>query len=485
LVFKKADILLVVAPPFLVRMPHIGIAYLARYLRAQGFDPAVCDLSIELHNNANPESRRFWQADSLNTYFCTEIAEMIYRNFRREINKFVDDFLASDIKVIGFTVNIINIFLINRIAKMIKDRDPSRFVILGGPATFFHHPRDLIAPCHADLCVIGEGETVLTNILLSLRAGRKIKRAPGILLGRDLGRRQPAPAPVIADLDAIPFPDYKEFDLSRYNLDTGYQPIPILMSRGCVRRCAYCIDHLMWPKYRFRSPAHIMEEIVYHIKNNKTRAFEMVDLCCNGNLKQLEQLSDMIIESGLEFPWVSYAIIRDGMTAELLAKIRRSGCSTLIYGVENGSDRILRLMGKSYTSAKASEVIRMTHEAGIKVNVNLILGFPGETEDDFNRTLEFVNLNKDYIQEVTNVSACTLFPEADLGRNKWKYGVCFRKGTDPMLFTDANGVDRLERHERVTRMVEQISALGLSKVLVNKAALNPQVKMILENEKNI
>jgi len=88
------------------------------------------------------------------------------------------------------------------------------------------------------------------------------------------------------------------------------------------------------------------------------------------------------------------------------------------------------------------------------------------------------------VNEVTNVSGCTLFPEADLGRNKRKYGVLFQDGTDPMLFTDTNGVDRVERHKRVARMVEQINAMGLSKAIVNEAALNPTVKTMLENEKN-
>ena len=481
---KKSDILLVVVPPFLVRMPHIGVAYLSRYLRAKGFNPAVYDLSIELHNNAAPDLKRYWRVDFLNNYFCTEIADMLYRDFKSQIDKFVDDFLASDTRVIGFTVNIINIFLVNRIAKLIKDKDPSRFIILGGPATFFHHPRDMIAPCHADLCVIGEGEELLTNILKAYYRGKKINSAPGILLGKDLGKYQPLPGPLIARLDDIPFPDYSEFDLSQYNPDTDYQPIPILMSRGCVRRCAYCIDCLMWPKYRSRSAGHVVQEIAYHIKNNKTKAFEMVDLCCNGDLKQLAQICDLIIDSRLQFPWVSYAIIRDGMTPELFTKLKMAGCDTLIYGVENGSDRILKLMGKNYTAVKASEVIRMTHDAGIRVNINLILGFPGETEDDFNKTLEFVKANRPYVNEVTNVSGCTLFPEADLGRNKRKYGVLFQDGTDPMLFTDTNGVDRVERHKRVARMVEQINAMGLSKAIVNEAALNPTVKTMLENEKN-
>ncbi len=477
------DILLVVPPPFFIRMPHIGIAYLVSFLKQKGYRVAVEDLSLKLHNNSPSEMKKFWHIDCVNSFFQSEIAENIYKNFRKEIAEFVDRFLETKTKVVGFSVNIISIYLANKIAQEIKAKDRQRLIIFGGPGTFYSHPRDQIKPNFNDIYVIGEGEFTLGHLLDDYYKGKKINNVPGILLAKDLGSFQPALPAEIKNLDELSYPTFSEFSLSEYNQGNDYKPLPLLLSRGCIGRCSYCIDHLMWPHYRYRSAANIMREIEYHIQNNNARAFEMIDLTCNGNLKQLAELCDLIIDSGFKFSWVSYAIIRKGMDSCLLTKMKRAGCHTIIYGVENGSDRVLKRMGKTYTSGEASDVIQDTHKAGICTNINIIVGFPEETEDDFTQTMDFIRKNKDYIDEITNVSACTLFPAADIGCNKEKYGISWEEGTDPMLFCDSNGLDRKGRNDRVARLIKIIDELGLSKSIVNKPSLNPEVKAILENEK--
>lgn len=478
---KDSDVHLVVAPPFFTKMPNIGVGYLASYLTHRGYKVSVSDLSVKLYNSASAELKRFWNIDCVNNFFQSEIAENIFKNFRKEINKFLNDFLATNTRVIGFSVNMISIYLANVIAKLIKEKDPQRLIIFGGPGAFYNHPRDQIRPNFSDIYVIGEGEVTLFNILDAYFNNKEIAvEAPGILLTKDLGKRQPLPSPINPNLDELFYPTFSGFDLKEYNQGDGYKPIPILFSRGCVRRCAYCIDYHMWPKFRFRSPSLIMEEIRYHVTNNNARAFEVIDLTCNGDLRKLSELCDLIIESGLEFTWVSYAIIRKDMSFELLEKMKRANCDTLIYGVENGSDRVLKLMGKGYTAEEASEVIKNTHKAGIRTNINIIVGFPGETEEDFKQTIKFIYQNKDYINEVTNISGCTLFPTADLGTHKEKYGVCWEEGTEPMLFHDANGLGREGRNERVAKLVEIVNNLKLSKSIVNKPSLNPEVKELME-----
>lgn len=477
---KNSDIFLVITPPFFIKMPNIGVAYLSSFLTYKGFRVSVSDLSLKLYNSTSEELKRFWCIDCINSFFQSEISDTISKNFKNEINKFVEEFLATNIKVIGFSVNMISIYLANRIAKMIKAKDPQRLIIFGGPGTFSNHPRDRIKPSFADIYVIGEGEFTLFNILDAYYSNREICNAPGILLAKDLGKHQPSLPPNIQNLDGLPFPTFSGFDLKEYSRGEDYKPLPLLLSRGCIKRCTYCIDYLMWPKYRFRSPTHIMDEIRYHVMNNNAKAFEIIDLTCNGNLRQLSELCDLIIDSGLEFNWVSYAIIRRDMDFKLLEKMKKAGCHTLIYGVENGSDRILKVMGKGYTVKEASEVIQNTHKAGICTNINIIVGFPGETEEDFNQTVEFIRQNKDYINEVTNISGCTLFPAADIGRNKEKYGVCWQEDTDPMLFRDSNGLGREARTKRVERLVEIVNNLKISKSIVNKPSLNPEVKGLVE-----
>ncbi|MDD5196711.1 MAG: radical SAM protein [Candidatus Omnitrophota bacterium] len=475
-IIQDADILLVITPPVFTMMPHIGVAYLSSFLRHRGFRVDVYDLSLRLFNKARQGLKRFWGVDCVNSFFQEQIAENISKNFTRELDGFVEDLLSTRTKAIGFSVNLISIYLANKIAEKIKRRDPGRLIIFGGPGTFFKHPRDLVIPTFADIYVIGEGENTLLSILRAYYNNAKITSSPGILLAKDLGKIKPLLPEAIQDLNQIPFPDFSGFRLREYNQGFDYKPLPLLLSRGCIRRCTYCIDHIMWPKYRFRAPSQIMEEINYHMLKNNTRAFEFIDLICNGNLEQLSGISDLIIESKLKFEWVSYAIIRKDMEFSLFSKLNQAGCHTLIYGVESGSDRILKKMGKAYTAQEASEVIRNTHQSGICTNINIIVGFPGETEEDFNQTIDFVLKNKDYIDEITNISGFTLFPAAEVGVNKDNYGVYWQEGTDPMLFTDSNGLDRQARNKRVAKLVGIVNDLKLNRAIVNKPVLNPKVR---------
>ena len=472
---KDADILLVIPPPFFFTMPHLGIGYLAATAKAKGFKVGVADLSIALFRKASPEIQALWQIDCLNNHFFGDIASKILSIFKPEIDAFADEFLATDIRSIGFSVNVISIAIANEIARSIKERDPSRLVIFGGPAVFFKRHRILITPSWADVYCIGEAERTLTSILEKRAKNERFISAAGLIVRDDLAKIDYFLPDYVKDLDTLPFPTYEEFDLSLYNPESIHRPLPLLFSRGCIRHCTYCVDCMMWPQYRYRSAKNVIDEIAYHMEHHPVRSFEVLDLACNGNLRNLEEICDGIIGSGLDFKWVSYALIRDDMTSGLFSKMKKAGCHTLIYGVENGADKVLKLMGKPYTAEQARSVICRTHDAGIRTNVNIIVGFPGETEDDFRQTLDFVGSNREYIDEVTNVSACSLFPDSALGRYREQYGVVWQEGMDPMIFRDSNGLDRAGRHDRVVRLAQKVAEFGIANPILNKPALNPEV----------
>jgi radical SAM superfamily enzyme YgiQ (UPF0313 family) len=470
------DILLVIPPPFFTRMPPLGPAYLVAYLKHKGYKPELLDLSVRLYNQTSDEMRRFWEPNFTNSFFETEIAEKIFDGFRSEMNDFVDWVLSSDIRIVAFSVNQTSFFLAKKLAQAIKSKDKNRAIIFGGPAMFFNHPRCTLQPGVVDYIVIGEGEVLLASLVERIKKGEKIGREPGVLPGEEIGLYPPSPVVPAANLDLFPFPTFEEFDLPAYNLGSDYKPLPLLLSRGCVKKCSYCIDHIIWPKYRTRSAQHAFREIEYHCRVNKTKAFEFNDLLCNGNLRELGSLCELIIAAGLKFDWVSYAIIRSDMTAKLLSKMKGAGCHTIIYGMEHSSAKILKKMNKGYNAQEAEKVVRLTHESGICANVNVIVGFPGETEEDLNEVAVFLRRNKGYISEVTNISGCTLFPESPMGRGMQRFGIIWQEGTDPMLFRDTANLDRKTRNERVARFSKIVEDIGLRKSIINRPKLNPLVK---------
>lgn len=465
---RKFDILLVIPPPFWTKMPHLGVAYLDTFLKSKGIESGVYDLNLLLYGSTSAEMYPYWQIDCLNHYRAQDVSQKISDYFKVEIDNFVEEFIASDIPVIGFSVNVISIFVANKIAKLIKSKDRSRTIIFGGPATFFKTHRKLIDFCFADFFVIGEGELVLLGLLDKLKNVAPVENGNGILLGQDYDRYDVPAAKPIESLNSIPFPDFSGFDLEEYTKGCD-RKLPLLFSRGCIGRCSYCIDCIMWPGLRCRSAGHIFEEMRYHVAINKVKAFEVNDLACNGDLKQLYDFCNLVGRSGFIIPdWTSYAIIRKDMDETIFPLLKKSGCHTLIYGLESGSDKVLKRMRKIYTVKDAQRVIRLTHEAGIRTNINIIVGFPGEKEEDFNETIDFLIRNRPYIGEVTNVSSFVLFPDADVGRNKDNYGVIWQEGIEPILCRDKNGLDYQKRAARVGKMQKILCELGLRKSIVNK-----------------
>jgi len=96
------------------------------------------------------------------------------------------------------------------------------------------------------------------------------------------------------------------------------------------------------------------------------------------------------------------------MDAALLNKMKQAGFHTLNFGMESGSDRVLKAMHKLYTSAEAEKVIRDAASAGIHVVLNFVVGFPGEEQEDFKQTLDFIKRNKDFIANVAPAHECDI-----------------------------------------------------------------------------
>ncbi len=461
---KSFDIVLIMPPPWATRMPPLGAAYLSAYLKENGFTPFIYDFNLVLCNKARGKNKLFWRVENLNNKSPEDVAKDVVRAFKNEIRLLVDDLCLIQSKIIGFSTSLINLWVALEITKMLKAKDPSKIVIFGGPGCYWDYKR--ITPGLVDAFVIGEGEEVLCRILKLLKDGQSIENIPGVITFKngcysDLILAKPL------DINTIAFPKFSEFKLKDYNKGNNYKPLPILTSRGCIGRCNYCIDCRMWGGLRNRLAEDVFGEIEFHLKNYGVHEFEFNDLICNGNLKQLEIFSDLVIKSEYKINWVSYAIIRKDMEPELFYKMKKGGCHTLIYGVESGSNTVLQRMNKYYTAEQAERVIRLTHQSGICTNINIIVGFPGETKVELNETLEFLRRNKEYIDEVTNVSGCVLFFDSAMGRQREKFGIILPEQTDPLLYQDKTGITPEERKARVRKTLSFISDLGVRCQIVN------------------
>lgn len=324
------DIIFVMPPPLDPSMPPLGLAYIAEYLRYRGFNPKIIDFNLRLYRQADQKKRIFWEIYNINFMSIPEITKNVCKIFGQEINNLVDEILSYKVKYIGFSVNISSIGIAGRIATLIKKKDKRKKIIFGGTGCFWGVDRRLIFKediPSIDIIVVGEGEEIVEKILS--RKSDNFEGLEGLITDKDKFFK-PATPYFVENLDNLPFPKFTDFKLEEYKNSF----IPILITRGCIGRCVFCIDHLMCGQFRVKSPEKIVEEFKYHIQKNKRNTFSFCDLACNGDLKYLEALCDLIIKSKLDIAWGSYAMIRKNMTFELFEKMKKAGCFSLCYGVE-------------------------------------------------------------------------------------------------------------------------------------------------------
>ncbi|MCM8813224.1 MAG: B12-binding domain-containing radical SAM protein [Candidatus Omnitrophica bacterium] len=474
-----AEVLLISPPPWGTSMPPLGVAYLAAHLRAKGLAVDVCDLNQEFFQAALPQQRQLWDFSTINQCAPQDVAAELWRNFAAQIQAKILQWRPY--RIVGFSAgNVISAAFVSLVARQLKQSAAAVTTVAGGAGCHYGWDRNrFLSRAAIDFVVIGEGEQSLLFLINALRHGGARGAAaagiPGVLpYGLDHAYRFVPPEPP-ADLDALAYPSFEEFSLDWYrdaaarSTAGGGLRLPILISRGCVNRCSYCIDCTMCRPFRTRSPELIVRELGDHVRKYGVRQFELNDLLCNGNLDHLEKFCDAVIGADLKISWHSYAIIRRDMSAGLFRKMRQSGCASICYGLESAADEILARMRKSYTAADARDILRRTCAAGIKTQLNVIVGFPGERDHEFEKTRAFLAENKEWINQVNNVSAFVLMPDADVGIYPHRYGITFACPDNPEQWADEYGLTAAGRNRRVRAVCETLRCLGIVNLIVNTA----------------
>src|SRR5690606_22834025 len=146
------------------------------------------------------------------------------------------------------------------------------------------------------------------------------------------------------------------------------------------------------------SPEHVVESLRYYVENYGITKFTICDLAVNGNWKLLDKICDAIIASGLKVELRAQGIPRRQMKLWLMQKMKQAGFVEMQWGLETGSDKVLKAMDKDwmFTIEEAQEVIRNCHIAEIKTCMFCMVGYPTETEEDFQMTYDFIDRNAEY-----------------------------------------------------------------------------------------
>lgn len=470
---QSNEVLLIICPMWDPSWPPLGISYVASSLQQKGIDTDILDINIGTYCDSNKSRKNLWKMENYYLWTREGMFEETTKLFENDIENYVTKIINSDYKVIGFSLYDANILFSIKVVTILKQRKPELYIIFGGSSCYLLHDHPdmplrylvsqgsdmpLVESGIVDAFVVGEGEETMYDLISSYLNG-KVSPINGTVLYSNKKYILSPPRSQIKNLDNVAFPAWEKLPLSKYNFKNN---LPILFSRGCINKCSFCIDWRIWKgKYRCRSAKNIFEEIKTNVEEYGTNTFQCNDLLFNGNLIVLEELADLIISSGLEISWSGQGTIRKDMDTALLEKLKKSGLHNFAFGVESLSDKILKDMNKMFSFDDTIEVLKKTKETGIVTRINLILGFPTETEEDFNITKERLGEIKDYVDILACSQPCGIMLDSDLEKLAEKFTISYPRGKRHH-WESLNGENTYEiRMKRVKELNEYARKLGL------------------------
>jgi len=248
----------------------------------------------------------------------------------------------------------------------------------------------------AAVVVTGEGEVTLVELLDTLTGERSggLSSVDGLCLRDDDGRViHTKPRAIIRQLDSLPFPAWDLVDVERYRSTWrshhGYFSMNLVTTRGCPYHCNWCAKPIYGQRYTARSPEHVVEEMAWLKRTFRPDHLWIADDIFGLKPGWIERFAVLIQERGAATPF-KCLLRADQVTAEVARALRAADCRTAWIGAESGSQRILDAMEKGARVEQIAHATRLLHDAGVEVGFFLQFGYPGETRDDIERTLEMV-----------------------------------------------------------------------------------------------
>lgn len=410
------DIVICSIPRMSIYYPPAAPALIKASAEAAGFSATTIDFVIQFHDKyfGTP----MW--DQLDQWLVLETNDPeSYAIMRQEADAWADQLLAPNPRWIGISVFS---FESHKIAKLlcmsIRKKSTKVKIVLGG-AGISGDAYDVGAQYKnnklCDEIITGDGERSIVELLQDSYKERMDR---------------------LDELDAWPYADFSDYDLDLYKANKqrknevktnkmdvwqGYGnawyrsdeilTLPLVGSRGCVRKCSFCdIPHL-WPKYKTRSAENIAQEVIAQYEQHNVQRFHFTDSLINGNQKNFRKLAEILSEyrtrTGADFTITGQYICRSAEfeSQEYYNLLGSAGFKILEIGIESGSEAVRWHMGKKFTNQDIDILLERLHNANMMAVLMFIVGYPTETQDDFHQTMDMLTRYQPYVENGTVVEA--------------------------------------------------------------------------------
>lgn len=398
------DLLLLNVPRLSVIYPPLGTSLLKGIVEASGYSCTVKDYNLELYNQSKTDSQMF---DELEKYFT--VRQKTSDHAAVWLNNWYDS-VVSDILSINPTWVGISVFtyhcqqatldIVTRLRKVYTGK-----IVIGGAGISSNgiasnendFGNDLLQSGLIDYYIRGDGDISLVNLLSG--------EAEAAGINNDNYEQ-------FRKVEQSAYANFDDVIKNKYNNGKQFQ-LPIVASRGCVRKCTFCDIHQFWKKYSYRSGADVATELIQHYKKYGQTDFYFVDSLINGSIKEFKNLCVALLEFYEEnnlpdkfFTWGGQFIVRSSlqMTDDMFEIAARAGLTNLAIGVETGSDKVRKDMAKGFTTRDLEYTVKQLQKNNMSCYFLIIVGYPTEEQKHFNETVQMFERFVKYKDVITGVN---------------------------------------------------------------------------------
>ncbi len=447
----KTQSCLIIHPPYLTRAsertfePPLGPDTIVTYLRARGFVASALDLNMRLvwaiarehgYDPDDPGQPYFGQADygkasgliiaALNRRMQQELEDDSSFFFKLGVDKstllaraaelstddgdilmraFLDNVAMDEFDVLGVSIHTESQFLAALSYALRVKRDHPHVTVIFGGAYVSQITSQLMGWPElydaVDLCCLGEGEETMVRLL----SGDAWPDVPNVSYRAADGRVRRTRQLLFKSLDVLPALRFSDYASGIYPPIDGVITIPYQTSRGCAyNKCAYCTYPIHEPGYRERSIPKVISDIQDLIEIYGAHYISFKDsLVVPSRVRELcNALNEADIKIGWKFATKIHQVFSQRPMIDLLIK---SGCKKIEFGIEHVNTRIQELIDKRQPRPMIEKTLHAFAGTGIEVDMNMMFGFPTETEAEAMENFEFVQWAKQLPETSVHFSA--------------------------------------------------------------------------------
>jgi radical SAM superfamily enzyme YgiQ (UPF0313 family) len=275
-----------------------------------------------------------------------------------------------------------------QLARQFKSRFPALPIVWGG-----WHPSILPEQCIqsgvVDAVVIGQGEPAFCELMECIDSPEQWMAIDGLCVARNGRAARTNPRP-LARMDQFPPMRYEQLDVERYFTHKGVRQVDYSSSRGCPYKCTFCADPMVYRNKWTGLPANrVLSDLMALYERYRIEEVSFLDDDLFASLKRIQELVEVFIQANIPFRWKGTARADElcRLPETFFDRLRLAGCSRINVGAESGSQKILDQIKKQYRVDQILTAACRASRAGIRISHSFIVGFPGETEEDFQATL--------------------------------------------------------------------------------------------------